>query len=257
MVNVTSGGAKTPAYGNITSGEYDNRNFANLVDGDKVACVTCHNTMRKGEDFGRAWEMTATSDQLTYTLANGGWDGYGYLEPVVYRDTSIWTGPSYVKGKDAYKVEPSEYVYNETAGTVAFDTSQSPSVYIYVELVYPYLRVSSKDDNLCADCHALSTHMGANCLTCHQAHNTDNLAGVREVARTTDRSERAVSFTSFTGIGSFADGDGVYDGICEVCHTTTKYHRRDGSGFANHSSGVGMAGKDCTICHTHASGFAR
>ena len=27
----------------------------------------------------------------------------------------------------------------------------------------------------------------------------------------------------------YADGDTIYDGICEVCHTTTKYYRNDGS----------------------------
>ncbi len=53
---------------------------------------------------------------------------------------------------------------------------------------------------------------------------------------------------------SFADGDedgnGIYDGICEVCHTTTMFHRNNSSG--NHSHYVG---ETCTRCHAHVDWF--
>lgn len=49
------------------------------------------------------------------------------------------------------------------------------------------------------------------------------------------------------------DGDAIYDGICEVCHTQTKYHRQDGSGATGHHEGA-----TCTTkCHQHAKGFIR
>jgi predicted CXXCH cytochrome family protein len=55
-------------------------------------------------------------------------------------------------------------------------------------------------------------------------------------------------------IHSFADGDedgnGVYDGICEVCHTLTRNHRNNPSG--NHSHQVG---RTCTRCHEHVTNF--
>lgn len=56
---------------------------------------------------------------------------------------------------------------------------------------------------------------------------------------------------------SFADGDDdhdtVCDGICEVCHTSTKYHRRNGSGEPGHHEG-----DTCTTkCHQHSKGFIR
>jgi len=260
MVDVTSFGQdKKPVYGNVTAGEYNNQPFSRLASGKKIVCATCHNVMRKSEDHGRVWELTTTSDRLTYTMQRGGWTGYGKLVPRVYRDATLWGigGPAYSNAKKSYLVNTSEYTYNESTGAITFASVQPSNVYIYVTLDYPYLRSSPQDNRLCADCHAEAAHKGNNCLTCHQSHNTDNLAGIRGVVRTTDRSERAVKFLRYTGVNSFADGDGTRDGICEVCHTTTKYYRRDGSGFVNHSGGFNYNGVRCTSCHTHASGFAR
>ena len=47
------------------------------------------------------------------------------------------------------------------------------------------------------------------------------------------------------------DGDGDYDGICEVCHTQTVHHRKDNSG-GDHTHHVGEI---CTDCHSHINGF--
>jgi len=76
---------------------------------------------------------------------------------------------------------------------------------------------------------------------------------------------RDVKFFRPEGINSFADGDAVYDGICEVCHTKTAYHRNNDEAPApddywindfpskpNHSHN---AGADCTNCHMHVNGF--
>lgn len=46
------------------------------------------------------------------------------------------------------------------------------------------------------------------------------------------------------------DGNGVYDGICEVCHTGTKFHRNNPSGGHSHNTG-----KTCTRCHEHVNTF--
>lgn len=55
---------------------------------------------------------------------------------------------------------------------------------------------------------------------------------------------------------SFADGDedgnGVYDGICETCHTLTGHHRNDDSPGGDHTHNVG---KTCTQCHNHDNYF--
>ncbi len=54
-----------------------------------------------------------------------------------------------------------------------------------------------------------------------------------------------------SGVRSLADGDATYDGICEVCHTQTAYHRNNNSGEHDH-----FAGQQCTLCHQHDNGFA-
>lgn len=137
FVNATASGRKKPSYGNITAGEYNNQPFSRLKDGYQVVCITCHNVMRKTEDIGRTWEFTTSSDQFTYTMQNGGWSASGNLVPTVYRDTSLWAGPTYSKSRTAYLVDPSEYTYNETAGSITFKTAQSGDVYIYVSLDFP------------------------------------------------------------------------------------------------------------------------
>jgi len=67
-----------------------------------------------------------------------------------------------------------------------------------------------------------------------------------------------VKFFDQIGTNSFADGDGTYDGVCEVCHTQTKHFRDDGGGSdPNHENhnGVSLAGTNCVICHPHTEGF--
>ncbi len=125
-----------------------------------------------------------------------------------------------------------------------------------MSLDYPYFRASSQDNRLCADCHRQTTHEGANCLDCHQAHNTDNLAGVREKVRATNHTSIEVKFLRYTGTGSFADGGAARDGVCYACHTRTLYYRSDGLGLPTHADGRNYDGKDCTACHSHRSGFA-
>ncbi len=257
FVNATAFGRKKPTYGNITAGEYNDIPGSRLKNGYLVTCMTCHNAMRKSDDPGRVWEYTTTPNQYKYYLQNGGWSGYGNLTPKVYRDASLWSGPTYSKDKKSYLVDPSEYTYNETSGFVRFKAQQSSLSYIYVTLYYPYLRAPLQDNSLCSDCHTEKTHENANCLNCHTAHNTSNIRGIRENVRTLDYTTMPVKFLRYTGSNSFADGTSVHTSICVVCHTTTKYYRRDGTGFVNHSGGMNYDGQDCATCHSHASGFAK
>jgi predicted CxxxxCH...CXXCH cytochrome family protein len=61
---------------------------------------------------------------------------------------------------------------------------------------------------------------------------------------------KTVRFFNSTGSNSFADGDGTFDGVCEVCHTQTTHHRNDVSGDHTHNAGM-----DCVTCHQHTKGF--
>lgn len=96
------------------------------------------------------------------------------------------------------------------------------------------------------------------CTNCHDPHLQDQnrLHGstlgkfIRDPAAAPSGSLPHVVFTAETGPNSFADGDSTLDGICEVCHTQTAYHRNDSSGDHSH-----MAGQNCASCHTHQNGF--
>ncbi len=114
------------------------------------------------------------------------------------------------------------------------------------------------------------------CADCHTSHsNLDNwLAGtnIMQVGRREDGTGFARISTPSSGIKdvvfqsrgttvaepfrySFGDkdddGNAVYDGICEVCHTQTGKHKNDGTGSDHYN------GETCTdSCHGHDSDFA-
>jgi hypothetical protein len=81
---------------------------------------------------------------------------------------------------------------------------------------------------------------------------------------------KQVKFFDRKGAKSYADGDTTYNGVCEMCHTQTMYHKNDGTGnyhypaarcyvCHNHINGFGYAhgepGKDCEDCHGHDDGW--
>lgn len=55
---------------------------------------------------------------------------------------------------------------------------------------------------------------------------------------------------------SFADADedrnGYYDGVCETCHTLTRFHRNTAAGNHNHNTG-----DTCVRCHPHSGSFLK
>ena len=78
--------------------------------------------------------------------------------------------------------------------------------------------------------------------------NTPN-SGVRDVAfvsRGTDAG--GPSLHSFAD--NDQDGNGIFDGACEVCHTQATNHRNSGGG--NHAH---YTGQSCTQCHDHTNFF--
>jgi predicted CXXCH cytochrome family protein len=70
--------------------------------------------------------------------------------------------------------------------------------------------------------------------TCWDCHNHEGEAGsnlwmIPELLATPSSGDWTVIFTASSGANSYADGDGTYDGVCEVCHTGTDQHQNDGS----------------------------
>jgi hypothetical protein len=122
----------------------------------------------------------------------------------------------------------------------------------------PYGYGSAPNVNL----HVTWTLGDEGCVVCHNPHaqeqnntfGTDYGMYVKEyVCYDPKGIEEFVEFTAPTGPGSFADGPPHTANICEMCHTDTNHHQRDGSapGGQDHFNG-----QNCTQCHPHISGFA-
>lgn len=91
----------------------------------------------------------------------------------------------------------------------------------------------------CWDCHN------------HEGEAGGNLSMIQESMPTPNSGTLPVVFTARTGLNSFADSVAPFDGVCEVCHTTTTHHRNTAGHEAFHN-----ARADCTTCHRHSGGFA-
>ena len=145
-------------------------------------------------------------------------------------------------------------------------------------------------NNLCWSCHNgtdapyRATHSslqtdgdygawGVECWICHSPHLQEqkfngstygkfirrsiNLANISGLAKTGKKT------VLFTGPTTFADGDTVYNGVCEVCHDGTGHYQGDGSSpDQNHGNiaqfgqaNPGLDPRECTFCHSHQDGF--
>jgi len=122
----------------------------------------------------------------------------------------------------------------------------------------PYLRANNTNGAMCRKCH--TDHIGhtpagpwqPTCEDCHNMHDltSENLSSISPtLLNQTLAAQKTVVFTAQTGPNSFSDGIGANDGICQVCHVTTAYHRHDGTGAAHNE------GQACTGCHPHDAGF--
>ncbi|MDT8316474.1 MAG: hypothetical protein RQ824_00595 [bacterium] len=65
-----------------------------------------------------------------------------------------------------------------------------------------------------------------------------------------DAGYSTVVFNSPTGVGGYGNNDAATTYICEVCHSTTSFHQRNGGGTA-HFEGI-----RCPDCHQHDKGWA-
>ena len=107
----------------------------------------------------------------------------------------------------------------------------------------------------CAECHTNQTHAPQGhpaqpCVQCHDAHGSTNTHLVLEQVSITQGGLRPIRFDNISGLadGSFASPSAPGTGICEVCHTTTRFYRADGAGEPHFPF-------SCLPCHLHAEGF--
>ncbi|MCX6273564.1 MAG: hypothetical protein NTU44_20540, partial [Bacteroidetes bacterium] len=121
---------------------------------------------------------------------------------------------------------------------------------------------AANNNAVCTSCHIEKSttvtldHKGMGCKACHKTHNTDksNILMVTSNLVTPNSGTKPVVFTANTGAGNYADGAGPYDGICEVCHTSTDHYTNvsGGNSDARHMP----ATQKCVNCHPHNNGFS-
>lgn len=113
----------------------------------------------------------------------------------------------------------------------------------------------------CNECHTSQTHAPPGrdpsaCTRCHNPHGTDNIRLIREVIAPPPSpaepmpEEKPIQFDNLMGKadGSFASASSPGSGICEICHTTTRYYRADATGDPHFEF-------SCVACHLHEAGF--
>ncbi len=100
------------------------------------------------------------------------------------------------------------------------------------------------------------------CLDCHNPHdNLVNRTGGKNIELVGVDLERlgfaristphsGIRHAVFENRTTFTQGAPYYDGVCETCHTLTRFHRNNSSGTHNH-----QVGTNCTKCHTHVNYF--
>jgi predicted CXXCH cytochrome family protein len=109
----------------------------------------------------------------------------------------------------------------------------------------------------CESCHAArATHAPTGipplpCTQCHDPHGTDNTQLVLDAITTTQGAVRPIRFDNLLGRadGSFASASAPGTGVCEICHTQTRFYRADATGDEHFTF-------SCLPCHLHGTGFA-
>lgn len=120
---------------------------------------------------------------------------------------------------------------------------------------YPAFRIT------CRQCHDPHDNLpnwvgGTNIKTVGSDQDGTGLArittpnsGVRNVAFES-RGPDAGQPTLHSFADNDEDGNLYYDGVCETCHTLTRFHRNNSSGGHAHNTG-----ETCTRCHGHVDNF--
>jgi len=149
-----------------------------------------------------------------------------------------------------------------------------PNVYVYVNDISASvnaagnvfkgegnLLVRTNSAQICSDCHNLPSHGSQgmnrtnygswqlNCRDCHSPHVGGNIYLINSSINTPNSGTKTVTFQS---LNNFVDNAPPRDGICEVCHTKTKYYRNDGTQPQAHNKDT----QNCTSCHPHNKAFA-
>jgi len=228
------------------------------LDSGNIVCSTCHDPHNANSKYLVSANDT---DQMCKDCHNAR-DLGRFSDDIVLNKGSHPVGLAYVAGGD----------YIDPAPTLSATQVGLKNGNIECSSCHGVHNTTTSDGNLlretmtsatCQECHNYQAHQGFDCLDCHQVHNGTNIMLIKDnidIDPTAGVDLWPVVFNSQgttaspvqPSLHSFADGDedgnGIYDGICEVCHTSnpSTFHYNTSAGDHSHNKG-----KSCVSCHPH------
>jgi predicted CxxxxCH...CXXCH cytochrome family protein len=200
---------------------------------------------------------------------------YNAASVVMTRNTKYGTAPdSGVYEATFTALTPGAYtlvVEADNGPGIAVNSARSRKVSVVVNAKAGdgKLLVRDNSSQLCSDCHTLKTHSSETtsnrrgtwslaCRDCHTPHSTTNLGLVRTQitppSYTAEQAPLNVKFWSrVEGVeGGAANTD--YNGVCQVCHTQTKFYTQT-QYFTPEGGSAHETGSNCLGCHDHRQGL--
>ncbi|WP_289054004.1 cytochrome c3 family protein [Carboxylicivirga marina] len=214
------------------------------LDGSNVVCSTCHDPH---DNSNTKFLVNDNSSDGMCKDCHSPRNVGRYADDIVNNKGSHPVGLTYTAGGDY--VDPAPTLSSTQVGLVngKIECSSCHSAHNATTTDGSLLR-ETMTSATCKECHNYQPHQGFDCLDCHQSHNTDNIMLVKSTVNgsTVVFNSQGTTASPVQALEkSFADGDGTYDGICEVCHTTTLYHKTSDDGVDHND------GKNCMTCHAH------
>jgi hypothetical protein len=222
---------------------------------NNVQCVQCH------IPYGGA---NATSEATGTTTA-------GSTATSLVDATKAWTPGAWTGGVVTFTSGANHGSYRTITGntTTALSWTEALSAPVAAGDTYQIGKTTYDDiENKCRACHSATgtastmpdvglhvvnggtTVIG--CGKCHEPHgveaNTGRGNGMLRLSIRWPTATAQLAYPASPGNRLIAAGP-PWNGICQICHTQTKYHRNDGTG-ADHFPTL-----DCTSCHQHQGRF--
>jgi predicted CxxxxCH...CXXCH cytochrome family protein len=209
-----------------------------------VECRVCHNPHQqkqkvyKDTDASNLYLATGTIQSCVY---NGGTPGTSTLTYSVITYKSGWDA-----AKLTDKTGVAEFSPNDARTAILFPDVNN------MDYSYPLIAIDTVAKTITVKGNATGRylHLPTTFAMLYGQYIYDDIE-YGDIYKT-------VNFFDKEGANSFADGDGTYDGICEVCHTQTEHFRNNGGAPDQNHTNIregGVGGTNCVDCHPHTEGF--
>lgn len=231
-----------------------------------MVCSTCHNPHSQAEDGGPFMRVDNAGSGLCRACHDD-----RYMGTLAQSSSNVGTHPVGIlyATPNAILVDSPDLPFTDpgTPGDSSDDTMECLSCHgiHYMDsdtdgdpgnlgVGDGYLLRKKRNVTLCATCHTYPNHNGMDCLDCHDVHQTDssnvymvkkNILGTDITFVDRDDDDNKTDFIKSNHLSP------SYDGVCQVCHTSTDHHWNNSGGDHSHYNIF-----SCTSCHTHDSGFA-